>query len=537
MDMYEQSRSHTQNPYEKFLLEHPKEGERVQAHVKEGRRFFEMGWYDDARSHFMRALAIFPLVPAALTNLAAMALQRGDLDSAQEYLSQVIEHFPFDPSAHAVAVRYWLERKARPFAMRHARQAVTALGRLMTQMADPGAAPIDPSLADRAKVIVLSTLSLLEADELIVEVYRLSQQSDRNNWDERAWQWLGIAHFNIGELAMAAEMFERANKAEAAEVYRYLIRLIEDGTLLPFPLDYNLTARMPTEEELLQANAEERVGSPEPGRPHLRVVPAADAEANRSGGPDAGAAAQGSAARGGADTDAAPGEPPEQTAETGGAPGSNPQESPRSAPREGVRILVARRLPSLVAASAIRQVFEGDNEAGEFALGLLFSEQWPHLGELLGPTIRSPKVHPRVKLSATLALLWLGGPNQCTGALRHLDGEVVEPAERFIFHVIGLQCALLDENQEVARAHHAAGSQLLAAGHPVADVWVAFFTHLSERAGFDTDQVQNGRPQAGTGVEMSPIDGDSGRAASTASRSNKIIPLFGHRSRDDRPEE
>ena len=122
----------TNDVYLQFQREHPKEAERVRTLVQEGRQRLESGQPDEARNRFMRALAIFPHIPAALTNLAALAMQQNNLDQAEEYIGQVLHHFPNDPAAHAVAARLWLQREVHPYVRYHARQAVRGMAHLQT---------------------------------------------------------------------------------------------------------------------------------------------------------------------------------------------------------------------------------------------------------------------------------------------------------------------------------------------------------------------------------------------------------------------
>src|SRR5690606_38610705 len=104
--------------------ERPEEAARIDRLISEGRSLLEGGRADEARVRFVKALAIFPLIPSALTNLAALALHAGHEDQAWHYLSQVLEHFPCDPSANGVAMRYWLQRGSYPRAYYHGTQAV-----------------------------------------------------------------------------------------------------------------------------------------------------------------------------------------------------------------------------------------------------------------------------------------------------------------------------------------------------------------------------------------------------------------------------
>src|SRR5690625_1221885 len=166
----------TYDPYEQFSKDNPEEAERVSRIVNEGRNLLEQGEIGEARVRFVKALSIFPYIPAALTNLAALSLHQEEFEQAEGYLNEVLSHYPHDPAAHAVAARYWLQRGSLPKARWHGRQGVHGL-RLLIQRVDELR---DPTLIDRARVLLLSVLPNMEADDCLTAMYELTQHTD---WD------------------------------------------------------------------------------------------------------------------------------------------------------------------------------------------------------------------------------------------------------------------------------------------------------------------------------------------------------------------
>src|SRR5690625_949523 len=202
MDRHLVEESWIADPYDEFIVKRPKEAAKVERFIDEGRLLLEGGVPERARACFMKALAIFPIIPTALTNLAALSLHDGHPDQARHYLNKVMNYYPSDPAANGIAIRYWLQQGSYPQAYHHGTRAIAGLKRLLDK---DGNLP-DPTVVDRACVILLSTLTEFGADSLITEIDSLFPERE---WEEHVHAILGIAHYNLGEFAKAQRAWEQ----------------------------------------------------------------------------------------------------------------------------------------------------------------------------------------------------------------------------------------------------------------------------------------------------------------------------------------
>lgn len=471
----------TNDVYLQFQREHPKEAERVRTLVQEGRQRLESGQPDEARNRFMRALAIFPHIPAALTNLAALAMQQNNLDQAEEYIGQVLHHFPNDPAAHAVAARLWLQREVHPYVRYHARQAVRGMAHLQTHaelLAE------DPTLLERARVIVLSTLALCQADALVAELYALMPDAP---WSENDLTIIGIALFNLGEIDRAAEVWQRADGAEGspAAVYRFLADLVRQKMIYPFQLDYQLHARLPSVDELRSAVDEHAFDETLGGRRSFRLLKSAAEN------------------------------------ETDGEADSHWDEQQLV---QALRLALPRHIPSRAVALGLYHIFRGEEEEAELALSILFFERWPLLPQVLRVVQQHPELSPRVRLNAALYLLWLSGPEEVRPVLESWVPEALSVRDRFIWHVVWIQVALTERNLALAQAHEAEAQSLVEQVVKDLDAWVHVLNELSLRI----DQLARSEArEVGVDVrqaQMSQVELKEGRM-------DKIIPFLPRQSR------
>lgn len=480
----------TDDVYLQFQREHPKEAERVRMLVQEGRQRLEGGQPEEARNRFMRALAIFPHIPAALTNLAALAMQQNNLDQAEEYIGQVLHHFPNDPAAHAVAARLWLQREVHPYVRYHARRAVRGIAHLQTQselLAE------DPTLLERARMIVLSTLALCHADALLTELYALTPDAP---WSEQDLTIIGIALFNLGEIDQAAEVWERANGAEGspAAVYRFLADLVRQKKIYPFQLDYQLHARLPSVDELrnaVEAHAfDETFGGV---RRSFRLLKSTAEH----------------------ETD--------ETAE------SQDEEErvwdEQQLVQAALRLALPRHIPSRAVALGLYHIFRGEEEEAELALSILFFERWPLLPQVLSAVQQQPELSPRVRLNAALYSLWLSGPEKVRPMLERFVPEELSVRDRFIWHVVWIQVALAEQNLALAQAHEAEAQSLVEQVVKDLDAWVHVLNELSLR--IDQLARSEARDLGGDVPQASPPDSMKLKEG----RVDKIIPFLPRQSR------
>lgn len=391
------------DPYEQFVRERPADALRVQQLVDEGRTALESGEGERARGLFVRALSIFPWVPPALTNLAALALQRDEKEQAWQYLSELFRRFPDDPAGNGVAIRYWLSRGSVPMAYYHGRRALAGL------RAQAGSDRIkrDPSSWQRAALILLSTFASVGADDLICDLYALAHELE---WDATSLLTFGIAFYNRGEIDQAETLWEACGEDERALRYVELLGLNREEVLPPFRLDYQLSARMPTLEELQQL-LQTQVEDARPFRT-LTVL-----------------------------------------SEQGEAPEA------RGGPFhlfQALRYAVAQGIPSLAVLDGIRHILTGTEEQAELAMGMLFLDRWPHLGELLRYAARRADRPMRIRLGAVLYLLWIQGQQAARETLAAVDNEASTETEHLLVHIVRLQVALaagdLEEADEALRA-------------------------------------------------------------------------------------
>lgn len=407
------------DPYERFLHDNPQDAARVRRLIDEGRRHLEQGEPDAARASFMRALAIFPLIPAALTNLAALALHQNRHKEAWLYLERVLEHFPDDPAAHGVAIRYWLARGSRPMAYRHGERAVAGLRRLLSREEELD----DRTVIDRARVILVSALRAFAADRLLVDLYAVCGERP---WDDAARLTFGIAHYNLGAFEAARSIWRSAGSEARGDLYLMLLDLVDAGVIPPFALDYELGARLPSLEELQEA-----LQIPLPGRKALRPVPEGE--------------------------EAAP----------GGPSGTLP------------RFAVVRPLASGAALEALQRIVYRGGEEAEVAFAVLFFAHWPFLPELLSSLLEMPRLPVRTRLNAVLYLLWTHGVEAAEAALRQLDEEPMDAVERLIYHVVGIQLALAAENLDLGRSREMAARRAAAEVPAGTESWLAVLNELS----------------------------------------------------------
>ena len=402
------------DPYERFVQERPAEAMRVQQLVDEGRVALESGEGERARGLFMRALAIFPWVPAALTNLAALALQRNEPEQAWRYLTDLFARFPDDPSGNGVAVRYWLGRSSTPMAYFHAQRALAGLA----AQKGPARAKSDSSARQRAAIILLSTFAAFDGDDLICDLYSLAYDCD---WDATALLTFGIAFYNRGDLAQAEKLWLACADDERAVRYLTLLRWNKEGVVPPFRLDYHLGARMPTLDELREI-LQARMEGAGPLR-SLAVLPSRFFGLQREEG----------------------------------------EPFPLF---QALRYAASHGIPSLAVLDGIRDILSGEEEQAELAMGLLFMDRWPHLGELLRYTVSCAEISLRVRLGAVLYLLWIEGFKSAQEALSAVGPkEDATELDRLLISVVGLQVAIVGGDAAAAgQALDAAQRHLEAAG-------------------------------------------------------------------------
>lgn len=429
------------DPYELFVREQPEEAARIQQLVDEGRSALESGQGDRARGLFMRALSIFPWVPPALTNLAALALQRDEKEQAWHYLADLFARFPNDPAGNGVAIRYWLGRGSTPMAYHHARRALKGLA----AQAESERVQVDPSAWQRASLILLSTFAGFEGDDLICELHAIAGGLE---WDATALITFGIAYYNRGEIAQAERLWEACGEDERARHYRALLKLNADGVLPPFRLDYHLSARMPTLAELEQVlHTQSEMSGP---FRTLAMLPGQGGE-----GPE------------------------------GPAGGFNILNA--------LRYAVAQGIPSLAVLDGIGQILNGTAEQAELAMGMLFLDRWPHLGELLRYTARLDQVSLRVRLGAILYLLWIDGYQAAREALEAIEMDAATNVERLLGSIVRLQIAIVGEDVDEGRAALNEAEEHLASAGGDGEEWRPLVDELTSRL----EGLADGKPGAG----------------------------------------
>lgn len=415
-------------PYEQFLTEQPDEAARLRRLVDEGRRSLEQGDGEQARIHFVKALAVFPVVPAALTNLAALALHQDQMDQAWKYLSELFDHYPLDPSAHGVAMRYWIKRGSRPMAHRHGVKALHGLSELIENREQLS----DPSVIERSRVILLTTLAGFEADHLITELYNICSEYA---WDDLACTTIGIAFYNQGELDQARQLWSGCEDSGPADLYLMLLDLVREQALTPFRLDYQLGARLPSLDDVRQAL------QATPGlKPSLRLVPS---QAN--------------------DEDQTP---------------TKHEEEPLV---QALQYAVVRRMPALAVLEALHHVLHGTDEEGELALSILFFDQWPYLREFLPAVADKATLSIRIRLNAALYMLWTDGVSEATHAVTRIEAEPMSEVDAMISQIIRLQIALVAEDTVAARQAEAQARSFMPTVATQAPSWVAVLEELSTR--------------------------------------------------------
>lgn len=447
------------DPFEQFAVERPEEAARIDRLISEGRSLLEGGRADEARVRFVKALAIFPLIPSALTNLAALALHAGHEDQAWHYLSQVLEHFPCDPSANGVAMRYWLQRGSYPRAYYHGTQAVRGLDMLIKRFDTLR----DPSVVDRARIILMSVLPNFAADSLITQ---LSTVCGDRPWDDVAKTAIGIAWYNTGEFEKAKETWTACSGYDPARLYLFLLELVERGVVVPFRLDYQLNAALPS---VADVHTSLQLMLPRSGQP-LRVV------------------------RNGKDEIKEDETPPLK-------------EDDERAFMEAVRYAMMRPLPSLAAVEGMYDIFHGTDAEAEAALSILFFHRWPYLPQLLPAIVADTGLTLRVRLNGALYILWTLGPEEAQKALDALSSDQKSPIEELLAGIIRMQIAWVTEDVAAGRAAEARARQAAARvdGDDI-EMWLAILEELSRRF----SDLEGAAKRDSTGVSpVQPVTGTS----------------------------
>ncbi len=226
-------------PYETFAIAHPELAARIQAVVDRGRSHLEQGDKTEARKDFQRALALYPHVPAALNNLALLALADGEKEIARAYLDDLLAFDAEEPTAHALLARYWYETGSYPLAARAASAAVASILAL-----SKNGQGNDPTRLRRALQFTYQALAFLAADW---EIVRLYEHVPDEPLLPPALTHVGLAYFNLGRLAEANALWEKAAGQEfaPARIFLELAAVLAAHELLPFHLDHMLEMPQP----------------------------------------------------------------------------------------------------------------------------------------------------------------------------------------------------------------------------------------------------------------------------------------------------
>jgi tetratricopeptide (TPR) repeat protein len=392
---------HDKDLYEVFIQNKPAEAEKVRKLIQEGRNLYQAGNLAEARNRFIKALAVYPYIPSALVNLASISIMNNNLDQAWYYISTGIEFFSDKPAVHAVAVEYWKKRQSDPYIQYHCLMAVSTLKQLM----EKGTPDHDPSIIERSRRIVYSTLIRAANDMGIVRSFELFPQSE---WDEYAIVTAGIAYFNLGEFSKARLLWQQANNecSGASSLYLYLLELIDTKTVIPFKMDYDLKAQLPVADDLQYISIEIKEDEP-----RLRLITNVNEEEDRI-----------------------------------------ITENKAEEKESSFKLVLPKELPSLAIISGLQSIFEGEAKKGELALCILFFQRWPHLPEILHEIIEWQVLPNSLRLNAAFYLLSVEGPAACQNALEYIENkEELNHFEQFMASVIGLQLAIYEGKAEAAR--------------------------------------------------------------------------------------
>lgn len=219
-------------PYQYFTQTNTELAARIQIIVDRGRAHLEHGNKEEARKDFLHALALFPHVPAALNNLALLALADGERERARAYLEILLDFDAKEPTANALIARYWRDAGAYPLAVKYADIAVQSVLELAKhELSD------DPSWMRRALQFTYQALTLLEADAEIVRIYELLPNQELL---PPTLAHVGLAYFNKGLFDKAIALWQQTVEKgyTTAQVFLDMNETITTHSLLPFRLDH-----------------------------------------------------------------------------------------------------------------------------------------------------------------------------------------------------------------------------------------------------------------------------------------------------------
>ncbi|HAF70837.1 MAG: TPR domain-containing protein [Acetothermia bacterium 64_32] len=219
------------NAFTRFLASHPELGRRVLRLNEEGSRLLEQGRIKPAEHKFREALSICSCAVPALNNLALCAYLKDDLRHAIEYAQRALKYDSQNVFAHFTLAQCHLHLGEGARAEAHAKRALAALQRLSSPMA--------LKLLDKT----FEALAELKWDEKIYELYMRYKEGLDLVLDPLSWARIGVAAANLGHLAEAEGLWQRAleldPELDLLDQYLSAARHLRAGRAPSFRFSYN----------------------------------------------------------------------------------------------------------------------------------------------------------------------------------------------------------------------------------------------------------------------------------------------------------
>jgi tetratricopeptide (TPR) repeat protein len=232
------------NAFTEFLTSHPDLGTRVLELNSQGQELLEQGRIKRAERKFKEAVSLCSCAIPAINNLALCAYLKDDFRGGVEYAKKCLKYDPENVFAHSTLAQCYFNLGERARAEAHAERAVASLQRLSSPQA--------LNLLNK----VFEALAELEWDERIYELYiEYKGEEDLGlALDAVSWVQIGVAAANLGHLAEAERMWQRALELapdlRIVKVYLSAARHIRAGRApacrFPYSFGWELEGTPPT---------------------------------------------------------------------------------------------------------------------------------------------------------------------------------------------------------------------------------------------------------------------------------------------------
>lgn len=187
------------DPFTEFLINHPRQSEKVFQLNAEGQQFLLRGRLKEAERRFRQAFSICEYAIPVLNNMALISLMKKDLRRAVKRSKMVIKYHLENVFAHCTMAEGFARLGRRE-------QAISYIDRALEIYQVLGVAALPDHLNK-----IIEALGILELDGRIYQLYEAYDRDEDSEFypylDPMSWFRFGVAAANLGRFQEARELW------------------------------------------------------------------------------------------------------------------------------------------------------------------------------------------------------------------------------------------------------------------------------------------------------------------------------------------